>query len=649
MQSNQLSKKTNKIISDACGVQAALLISTINTWLRCSGTEWTVTRLKAYWAAALQLRAGNHSVVKSIYQKHSIQYRRKDLIPKGPFGPIVWKFTHAQRPSILRRMALVLRIYTSMSLPKLSKSQYNKARNAINNPYPGSDDELAKLAGLVVQGVRRLNLQPIKVGSPDIRGLKPFTGVHVPSFGRYGQWFSLPIEMRSIAYGRLITSMTTNVWLPQSLRHDKRGETYRQFLEQSGATNTHSGHIMFLQEQGAKARVVAVPNGWLQWSFAPLAESLDRTCRSIPTSACHDQNKGADFMVSSMSSGKKLWCFDLSSATDRFPLLPQLALLKELKLSRYASALRDVASQPWEVDTELGDYEEWNYSCGQPQGLYGSFPSFHLTHICVLEGCLSLLESNGHTLPPSQQLYCVLGDDVVINYAPLADLYSRTMTDLAHVELSDQKSIESFDVGEFAGFLCLKTNKGPITFRPYKHSKDPKKINNSLNLIANMGHSFSHPYWKKKAITFSKTLPWRNADLSPLFETKNEPDGTPGSRIDVNRLCNLIGMSYQAQLDPENGSRFLLGPMLYDMQWDFACRLMGYQPEQVDSSQKRTPDQLLETTKQEIEEERRNIELVLSRDPLMKDFANSETPGYVSLLRESRAFVSKMSSIQETD
>lgn len=527
----------------AFGPQAGTVISTITKWIQSNGIEWTVTRLKNLRVAALQLRAGNPLIVKQIYQDNSIAYRRDLLFPRGPYKAVFRAFQRAQRPCVLRKLEVVLRAYTGLQLQEVSQKQADKAKQAITSPYQGSEEELSKMEsllsawvqddllghlfenGLVEFDFHQRRWSP-KIGNRNLSHLKAYSSYHRSK---------TPNGIRKMPFGMAATSIATTTYWPRPLPVDYRIEEYiRSLVWDKNVDNDFVGHIAFLQEGGAKARVVAVPTCLSQWAFEPLHTWLDKVLRTLPGSCVHDQNSGAFFMKANLEMGDRLWCFDLSSATDRFPRSLQTAVLKALELTDYADALDDISSESWAV--KQGPYagESWSYSVGQPMGLYASFPLFTLAHYGVLATLCN--ELGIHTSTP----FRIIGDDVLINDPGLAKMYERTLSDLG-VEISPTKTLQSCDVAEFAGFVGYRTNKSVAVFRPYKHGCC-KDIHNPIGLLAALGTSLGRwsNYWKVKVKAFLTTRGWRMPDLSPILPDEDGSEGVNPPIIDTTRLGNLL-------------------------------------------------------------------------------------------------------------
>lgn len=513
------------------------VVAQINHWVANSGVEWTVKRLKAYRTAALQLRAGNHSVVRSIYQEESIGYTKNDLLPRGPFRSVFREFLQAQRPIVLRRLDVILRAYTAFKLSVLSDSQLTKALEAITGGYRGRPEAIVLAQSLVRLGAVTLGLPDSPaVKRPSVCRLKPGTSTH--SEGR------LPKDLRKLPYGKLAWSLCTSCAASEDLMNDyPQADAFRRLCIDGGADETTSGHIAFLQEKGCKARVVAVPNAWNQWLFEPLHQLLDDLARDLQCSAVHDQNTGAWFIQEYLGENR-LYCFDLSSATDRFPLAVQTQLLRSLNLQRYADALEQTC-QAWRVTVAPFYGRKVDYAVGQPMGLYGSFPLFHLTHCCLLAGIVAKLGVN----PLTSRSFLVLGDDVLIRHPKVATLY-RGLLDALGVDISNAKSISSSSVAEFAGFIGVKTSNGVAAYRPFKHD-NREIVNNPVGLLNSLGHRLSrYAKWRKWVRAFERTRGWRLPDLSPLLPDEQDYGVNPMT-ISPERFASLLHQSELVALDQD--------------------------------------------------------------------------------------------------
>lgn len=528
-QSIKRQRHIRKILTAAVGpTLGGELYSTVTKWEQSCGSEWTVTRLKALRTVALQLRAGNPYIAQDVLRETGIAFKcpHGSPIVKGPWGQVILQFINAKRPSVLRRLSALFRIYTCVYLPDVSKAQLDKAKSAIGDGAKVTPKWRENNPN-VIQMRKNLNLFPgtVKVPRPDLGRLKANSSYYRTMRSGNSPW--------SKAVGSLLSS----VYIPDSLKDHNPCEEFREALENAGADAVTPGRIAFLQEGGAKARVVATPNVWLQWLFEPLHKALDTLIRRLPHSAVHDQTRGGWFLQENI--GKPMWCFDLSSATDRFPRSLQIQVLGWLGLEHYGNALEEVSTSPWKFQEGT-----ISYGAGQPMGLYGSFPLFHLTHYTLLETAAVMA---GYK-PGAPRPFMVLGDDVIITDQHVAEIYRREL-DRWDVPVSPTKSIASSDVGEFAGFLALRTNKGSCVFRPYKFKADG--IKNPLSLLHSLGGNVRYlgPYWAKMFDIFARTLKSRDLDLSPLVGEDRDGQKRP-PKLDSHFLGSLVmRLSYDTPYD----------------------------------------------------------------------------------------------------
>lgn len=211
---------------------------------------------------------------------------------------------------------------------------------------------------------------------------------------------------------------------------------------------TTKGRIAFIAD-GVKTRTIAIGNYWIQDALKPLHRAVYKILRKIPTDGTYDQTSQFE-RVRMNSSICGVWSFDLTAATDRFPIEPQISLLKSLN--------REIGSN-W--STILQDFEflfkdkTYKYEVGQPMGLYSSWAIFALTHHAVIQFC-----AFQEKVPYPFEDYAVLGDDVAIWNPAIAKRYTKLLH-LLDVTISEQKSfIPEFPdkpcVAEFAKRISVK-------------------------------------------------------------------------------------------------------------------------------------------------------------------------------------------------
>lgn len=143
--------------------------------------------------------------------------------------------------------------------------------------------------------------------------------------------------------------------------------------------------------------------------------------------------------------GTPFYCFDLTSATDRFPIVLIHRLLISLIGKEKALAWYNimVGYSFVSVDSK-GSRRDIKYSVGNPMGLLSSWGTFTLCHHFLVYVCCRNL---GKTW--SRSKYILLGDDIIIYDESVALEYKKLISDLG-VEISDAKSHVSKNFMEFA-------------------------------------------------------------------------------------------------------------------------------------------------------------------------------------------------------
>jgi hypothetical protein len=317
----------------------------------------------------------------------------------------------------------------------------------------------------------------------------------------------------------MLSSMLTKGKIPSNLVDYFGDFQLRKFAEQvqESCGDPTYGRINVIQEGGAKGRVICSPNAWLQYYCMPFHNYLAKLVKilemggcgtselSYGTSAMFDQVRGAYLALNRLTNGSFCAGVDLSSATDRFPLGLQQTMCEEFGIPQFAEALSEVRGPYLGPDGEL-----WSYGAGQPMGLYGSFPLFHLTHYSLLNG---LSYSLG--LRADGTNFAVLGDDVLIFEESLLERYLACL-ERCQVPISWNKCYQG-NLVEFAGFVLTKAQGAWTAFRPYKYGKHGRmsSVLNVLHALGQKTRGWSN-YWAKAYEIYQKTAGLRQLDLSPI-------------------------------------------------------------------------------------------------------------------------------------
>jgi len=534
----------------------------VEKFLSHNGPEWTSKRLKAIWTAALHLRNHDGELARKIYQDNSIAYH-SDLFPKGSIGKAVRVFTTCSKPSALRRWSALLRYYTGIHLGKPSKKQIQDAYHNITDEFSGNKDSgfwkrIADFSSRYTKGKKSL----FKAEWFYLGGIKGST--------RYFSPYKLPNNCRNLYYGSCVHSLLSTEWVPPQIDHLIPSIEIRKYRrELAKERDWVIGKIVIIQEGGAKARVVAMPNAWLQLGFYPFHKSLSILTEDIfPESCVRDQLRGVKACLYQLRLGGDCYSLDLTAATDRLPLEFSLSLIESLRYGEYIDAFREVVKMPWEFPfikslDEIDGHSQgpWvNYSVGQPMGLYGSFPLLHFSNLMIgkFSEAITLQEEMGAKAMwedlrnPSRAInFVVLGDDIVFFNKAMAEVYRAIMRDLG-VEISPTKSF-SKDIVQFAGFTILKAGENYHAFRPYKHPTEGY-VRNPIEFLHALGSSVSQlrdPKWERMYFEYTQTIGNREMDLSPA-QLELDPRGPAIANVDTRWILSVRERLLQSYPDKED-------------------------------------------------------------------------------------------------
>lgn len=210
-------------------------------------------------------------------------------------------------------------------------------------------------------------------------------------------------------------------------------------LEEIPDKVSHS-RLSIKRELGGKDRIFAMLDYFTQCTLRPLHKKLAKILADIPSDATFDQDKAAlDIMSWTEASQPETFSYDLSAATDRFPIAFQTKMLEELcGDSSLAAAWTDLMVNRTFDFRKLSGIK---YSVGQPMGAYSSWPMFALSHHLIV---LLSAKQAGIRHPK----YKILGDDIVLSSEALAKCYLHNMKHLG-VDISYSKSVTG-KVAEFA-------------------------------------------------------------------------------------------------------------------------------------------------------------------------------------------------------
>jgi hypothetical protein len=227
------------------------------------------------------------------------------------------------------------------------------------------------------------------------------------------------------------------------------------------------GKLGFVPEPAGKIRVVAMVDSLTQMLLRPLHDAVFGLLKRIPQDGTFDQERPIRNLAKAMASvgTKSAWSYDLSAATDRFPVSLQQALLGLFIGPKVALQWRKLlTSREFIVPRRISDKQHVprgtprlvSYRAGQPMGAYTSWAVFALTHHFLVQ--FSAYQA-GKGLKWFT-LYALLGDDVVISDGHVAERYLLLLRAIG-VEVGLAKSIiSSSGVLEFAKRTVIVNSDG---------------------------------------------------------------------------------------------------------------------------------------------------------------------------------------------
>lgn len=227
--------------------------------------------------------------------------------------------------------------------------------------------------------------------------------------------------------------------------------------------------LSYLSEGGGKTRVIAIGDYWSQQALYPLHKSLMYYLHQLQTDGTSSHNRVSNIVRDYTKRGSPAFCFDLTSATDRFPRI----LERDLISSIYGEEIADSWLELMASRTFNSNGKDIRYGQGQPMGFYSSWAAFALTHHAIIEFCA---QTEG---VKTFREYVVIGDDVAIFNEKVAKSYEKILKDI-DVPISTSKSIISYggtsSQAEIAKRLFLNGNEiSPLPPKiVIKARKDPK-------------------------------------------------------------------------------------------------------------------------------------------------------------------------------
>lgn len=199
------------------------------------------------------------------------------------------------------------------------------------------------------------------------------------------------------------------------------------------------GRLAFKAEGAGKVRVFCIPNAFKQALLRPAHDWCMSVLRTLRTDGTYNQTGPLKRLVGT----SELFSFDLSSATDRFPLSIQAMTVSALfdSVTAFGWVMCGLGVNAFSCQASKSNLPESfkivRFATGQPLGLLSSWPLFALCHHFIVWYCANKVYPGRRFLS-----YALLGDDIVIGDKRVAEQYLSVM-DLLGVAISKAKSLTS--------------------------------------------------------------------------------------------------------------------------------------------------------------------------------------------------------------
>jgi len=218
-----------------------------------------------------------------------------------------------------------------------------------------------------------------------------------------------------------------------------------------------SARLHLICEGGGKTRAVCIPDIWTQSVLKPIHQYLMNVLRRMPCDGTFSHPALAE-RVKAFTKHHSLFCYDLTTATDRFPLFIQKRILRPL-LGEITEGWADLIS-----DRDIRFKKEYiRYSVGQPMGMLTSWAAFTISHHIIINYCKKDNNINNNKI--NKSFYAVIGDDMVLHGEKAALRYRQVMSSIG-VGISESKTLVPSN----------KSNTAEIAKRYFRNGSDISPI-----------------------------------------------------------------------------------------------------------------------------------------------------------------------------
>lgn len=519
-----MSKISDRVCQHLCQVglhprESARFASQIQKWVKQSGPEWTVSRLKSlsdYYKARLVNRSA--PLPEGWATKRNSRNKKK-VLADGFIHRTLSSFEGAG----LKKAQALIRSYQIITLKEVSSKQMDKFVSAVSAKQPTPSKLVTDVERTITSGyvLHRFQDNGFLKGTE----LVPLSHWSMPSEKRSPvikfDYKNRPVKIQSVPRSNIKSKSI------ELLLHDRDfnelWQTYgpevsecltgspdhlvcfSRIHDMDQDRNIPVGSIGFIQEGGAKLRSVANPLLVVQALGEPLKLKLAQVCKDHKSCYVFNQGEALSLIHTWLGSGETVWGFDSTSFTDSFPYSIQrsvlLLLFKRGIVSEFDISVFDtVISKSWKIgrQNDDGTYPCIRWQSGQPMGFGPSFFLATVAHVACLEA-LCYLKGIGD----SGNQFAIVGDDIVIRNGELAAAYHELMTDLG-VSINMEKSMASSDYAEFCGKIVSKKHGVSPSIKT-KLYKSAEQIEDSLKFYGKRGYSYLSP--KERLLAIRVFLP----------------------------------------------------------------------------------------------------------------------------------------------
>jgi len=196
---------------------------------------------------------------------------------------------------------------------------------------------------------------------------------------------------------------------------------------------THS-RIRIKYEPGGKARPFAICDFFSQSSLRSIHDFTMNWLKGKETDSSTNHSFAANRVREWSGEDISLWSYDLTSATDRFPVFLQLIVMEQMFGREIKDCWKDILTN--RTFTGPND-EKVRFQVGQPLGLLSSWSVFSITHHLLIQTAAAESISSQKWF----NSYRMIGDDICIaKYTEVASKYKDYLDDLG-VNISVNKSV----------------------------------------------------------------------------------------------------------------------------------------------------------------------------------------------------------------